>query len=72
MQHSISYRFELCFYNVVIHILSKSGRVRAIIHQVAALSQRGEWFVLAGSLLATSLAGLISGYILYFLFGGVG
>jgi hypothetical protein len=72
MQRSLAYRFELYFYDIVIQILSKSGRIRSFCQQASGLFQSGEWIVISGSILASALAGLVSGYVLYLLFGGVG
>lgn len=72
MQRSLAYRFELFFYDVVIQLLTKSGRVRGFFQQIAVLCQSGEWIVISGAILASALAGLVSGYILFLLFGGAG
>ncbi len=72
MQQSLAYRIELYFYDVVILILGKSARACTAFQKTVGKLHKGEWVLLGGALLTSILAGLVTGYVLYFLVGTVG
>ncbi len=72
MQQSLAYRIELYFYDAVILILGQSARARSAFQRAFGKLGKGEWVLLGGALLASVLAGLATGYALYFLVGIVG
>ena len=72
MQQSLAYRIELYFYDAIILILGQSARARNAFQKSVGKLRKGEWVLLGGALLASVLAGLATGYALYFLVGNVG
>ncbi len=72
MQQSLAYRIELYFYDAIILILGQSTRARNAFQKAVGTLHKGEWVLLGGAVLASVLAGLATGYALYFLVGTVG
>jgi hypothetical protein len=67
MQHQLLSRFELHFWNFTIRALSQSNFMRAALRRVYAIANTSDSSALATLMAASGLAGLVCGYLAYFL-----
>lgn len=64
--NNIFVRFELLFWNIVIRTLSNSGLMRNFLRKVYDLTHNVETASIALLIVFTGLAGLVSGYMFYY------
>lgn len=64
--NNIFVRFELLFWNIVIRTLSNSGLMRNFLRKLYDLTHNIETASIALLIVFTGLAGLVSGYMFYY------